>query len=70
MEKTNSVIIIPIWEKAMLTVEEAAAYSNIGVNKIRTLSDADDCTFVLWVGNKRLIKRKAFDNYLQHAYSI
>ena len=48
---------VPIWEKSNLTLEEAAAYFNIGVNKIREISNDDNCTFVLWVGNKRLIKR-------------
>ena len=61
---------VPIWEKANLTLEEAAAYFNIGVNKIREISNDDNCTFVLWVGNKRLIKRKLFDAYLEKAYSI
>lgn len=61
---------IPVWEKANLTLEEAAAYSNIGVNRLRELSDGDQCPFVLFVGNKRLIKRKQFDAYLAEAYSI
>ena len=61
---------IPIWEKSNLTLEEAAAYSGIGVNKIRSLSDADNCQFVLWNGTKRLIKRKKFDEYLSKAFSI
>lgn len=61
---------VPIWEKVNLTVEEAAAYFNIGVNKIRELSNFSDCSFVLWVGSKRLIKRKAFENFLKGAYSI
>lgn len=61
---------IPIWEKSNLTLEEAAAYSNIGINKLRTLTDDDACKFVLWVGNKRLIKRKQFDTYLANCYSI
>lgn len=26
---------IPVWEKANLTLEEAAAYSNIGINRLR-----------------------------------
>ena len=52
---------IPVWEKANLTLEEAAAYSNIGINRLRELSDGDQCPFVLFVGNKRLIKRKQFD---------
>ena len=61
---------IPVWEKANLTLEEAAAYSNIGINRLRELSDGDQCPFVLFVGNKRLSKRKQFDAYLAEAYSI
>ena len=61
---------VPVWEKANLTLTEAAAYSNIGINRLRELSDADQCPFVLFVGNKRLIKRKQFDAYLAEAYSI
>ncbi len=61
---------IPVWEKANLTLEEAAAYSNIGINRLRELSDGDQCPFVLFVGNKRLIKHKQFDAYLAKAYSI
>ena len=61
---------IPVWEKANLTLEEAAAYSNIGINRLRELSDGDQCPFVLFVGNKRLIKCKQFDAYLAEAYSI
>ena len=30
---------VPIWEKSNLTIEEAAAYSGIGMNKLRELSD-------------------------------
>ena len=61
---------VPVWEKANLTLEEAAAYSNIGINRLRELSDSDNCPFVLFVGNKRLIKRRQFDAYLAEAYSI
>ena len=39
---------IPIWEKSNLTLEEAAAYSGIGINKLRKLSDCESCPFVLW----------------------
>lgn len=53
---------VPIWEKSNLTLEEAAAYSGIGINKLRKLSDAESCEFVLWIGSKRLIKRKSWMN--------
>ena len=61
---------IPIWEKSNLTLEEAAVYSNIGKEKLRQLSNNEDCPFVLWVGSKRLFKRKKFDEYLESVYSI
>jgi hypothetical protein len=61
---------IPIWEKSNLTLEEAATYSGIGINKIRKLTNDERCEFVLWIGSKRLIKRKKFDEYLEKAYSI
>lgn len=55
---------IPIAEKLALTLEEAAAYSNIGINKLREITNDADCEFVLFVGNKRLIKRKVFEKYI------
>lgn len=61
---------IPIWEKANLTLEEAAAYSGIGMNKLRALSNDEQCPFVLWIGSKRLIKRRKLDEYVERAYSI
>lgn len=61
---------VPIWEKTNLTVEEAAAYSGIGVTKIKDLSNDERCPFVLWNGTKRLIKRRRFDEYLESQYSI
>ena len=61
---------IPIWEKSNLTLEEAAAYSGIGIAKIREITNDEKCRFVLWVGNKRLIKRRLFDQYIESCYSV
>lgn len=61
---------IPIWRKSNLTIEEAAVYSGIGQNKLRELTEADDCPFVLWIGSKRLIKRKMLDKYMANVFSI
>ncbi len=61
---------VPIWEKSNLTIEEAAAYSGIGIGKIREITNDERCRFVLWVGNKRLIKRRLFDEYIEGCYSI
>lgn len=61
---------IPLWEKSNLTIEEAAIYSGIGQNKLRELTEDEDCKFVLWIGRKRLIKRKPFDDFILRVYSI
>ena len=61
---------VPIWEKSNLTLEEAAAYSGIGINKPREMSDSKDCTFVLWNGMKRLLKRRRLDEHLDRLFSI
>lgn len=61
---------MPIWNKPTLTIEEAASLYNIGEHKLRELTNSDSCTFVLYVGRKRLIKRKQFDDYLAKTFSI
>lgn len=61
---------VPIEQRAMLTLEEAASYTGIGVNKLRELSNREDCNFVLWNGSKRLLKRAKLLAYLDSAYSI
>lgn len=61
---------VPIWFKSNSTLEEAAAYSGIGINKLRQLTDDQECSFVLWNGSKRLIKRNKLDEYLSKMYSI
>lgn len=59
-------INVPVWEKVTITIEEAAAYSNIGINKIYEMINNPLCPFVLYVGSKkRLIKRREFAKYLE-----
>ena len=61
---------VPLWEKPNLTLEEASSYFNIGINKLRELSNADNCDFVLWIGTKRLIKRKLLERFLNASFSL
>lgn len=61
---------IPLWHKANLTIEEAAAYSGIGRDKLYDMTNREDCPFVLWIGNRRLIKRQVFDEYIAKMYSV
>lgn len=67
---SDKIIPIPINLKILLTIKEAAELFNIGENKIKELTNDNDCKFVLWNGSKRLIKRKAFEDYLLRQYSI
>lgn len=61
---------VPVWEKANLSLEEVTAYFGVGINKLRDMTNDENCLFVLWNGSKRLIKRKALEKYLESSYSI
>lgn len=61
---------VEIKDKLNLTIEEAAAYSNIGINKIRELINYPKCSFVIYVGKKRLIKRKEFEKFIENQIEI
>ena len=64
-QKEPTAIYVPIHEKYLLSIREAAEYSNIGINKLTRLLLAPNCEFVLYVGTKKLVKRKKFEEFLQ-----
>lgn len=64
MEKEIS--SIPTHLKITLTIREAAEYSNIGINKIDSMLRTPHCPFVLFVGTKKLVKRKEFEEYISN----
>jgi hypothetical protein len=62
---------IPYWEKYMLTLREAAEYFHIGEKKMRQIVDDNlDANFLLESGNRIMIKRKLFEEYLDNATVI
>ena len=62
---------IPYWEKYMLTLREAAEYFHIGEKKMRQIVDDNlDASFLLESGNRVMIKRKLFEEYLDRATVI
>lgn len=63
-------IDVPVWKKTTLTVREAAAYSNIGINRIEQLLRDPKCQFVLYVGNKKLVKRIKFEDFLENTLEL
>ena len=40
------------------------------MNKLREITSDDKCMFVLWLGRKRLIKRRLFEKYLEEVFSV
>lgn len=61
---------LPIDRKMLLSIREAAEYSNIGINKIDEMLKQPNCPFVLFVGNKKLVKHKAFEAYIDGKVAI
>ena len=57
---------VPIYHKITLTIEEAAELSNIGMNKIDSMLRQPNCPFVLFVGTKKLVKRKEFEQFISN----
>lgn len=68
--QNQQVTSLPIDRKMLLSIREAAEYSNIGINKIDELLKQPNCPFVLFVGTKKLVKRKAFEAYIEGKVAI
>ena len=61
---------VPIHQKMTLTIREAAEYSNIGINKVDQMLRTPNCPFVLFVGSRKLVKRKEFEEYIHNSLVI
>ena len=61
---------VPIHLKLTLTIREAAEYSNIGFNKIDSLLRQPNCPFVLYVGTRKLVKRREFEDFIRRQLII
>jgi excisionase family DNA binding protein len=66
----NEMEKVPIPQKLALTIREAAEYSNIGINKIDAMLKQPNCPFVLFVGNKKLVKRREFEDFIRAQLTI
>ena len=66
----DNILTVPIHLKMTLTAREAAEYSNIGINKIDEMLKQPNCPFVLYVGTKKLVKRKAFEEFIESKVAI
>ena len=61
---------IPLNEKYTLTITEAAAYFNIGVKKMRRLAEEHTSSFSIYSGNRYLIIRTKFEEFLVETSTI
>jgi len=58
-------IEVPIWEQYSLTIEEAAVYFRIGENTLREIiKNNPDADFWFWNGNRKQIKRRLFEEFM------
>ena len=60
-EANNSV---PIHLKITLSIKEANQLTGIGINSIDDRLREPNCPVVLFVGAKKMIKRKEFEEYI------
>lgn len=61
---------VPMNEKYTLSIKEAAAYFGIGIKKMRRLAEEHTSTFAVMSGNRYLIIRTKFEEFLQQSSTI
>lgn len=62
---------VPLYQKYNLTIKEAVEYFNIGEKSIRrVVADNPTADYILMVGNKVLIKRELFEQFIDETSSI
>ena len=62
---------LPWWKKYTLTLNEASEYFGIGYKKLKQfVQEHEDADFVLWNGNRALIKRVQFEQYLDREMNV
>lgn len=66
----NEKTAMPISEKYMLSIKEASVYFNIGIKKMRRLAEDNIGRFSVYSGNRYLIIRVKFENFIEEASEI
>ena len=60
---------IPFYHRLCLSLDEAARYMGIGINRMREICDANE-ELNIWNGSKRMIKRKELEDLIHREYSL
>ena len=66
----NGVETMAVNEKYSLSINEAAQYFSIGIKKMRRLAEDNLGDFAVYNGNRYLIIRSKFEEYLKRTSSI
>lgn len=66
----NEKINVPVGEKYMLTIKEAAEYFSIGTKKMRRLAEDNLGRFAVYSGNRYLIIRTKFEKFVEESSAI
>lgn len=62
---------LPWWQKYTLILNEASEYFGIGYKKLKMfVQEHADEDFILWNGNRALIKRVQFEKYMDSQMNV
>ena len=61
---------LPLGEKYMLTIKEAASYFNIGTKKMRRIAEDNLGNIAVFCGNRFLIVRPKFEEFILNSSEI
>ena len=61
---------LPVSEKYMLTIKEAAAYFNIGIKRLRRIAEDNLGTVAVYCGNRFLIIRPKFEEFILNSFYL
>ena len=61
---------VRVAEKITLSLNEAVALTGIGEKKLVELARKPNCQFIVYVGAKRMFKRRQLQEYLESNYSV
>lgn len=56
--------VVEVRDKFLLTIKEAAAYFNIGEKKMRRLAEDNLGSFAVYSGNRYLVIRPKFEEFI------
>ncbi|MGP1570213.1 MAG: excisionase [Eubacteriales bacterium] len=68
--QNQSAEALPLGEKYMLTIKEAASYFNIGTKKMRRIAEDNLGNIAVFCGNRFLIVRPKFEEFILNSSEI